>query len=81
MTGRQARAGRQRHAIDADMVDRETWAVACACRRHGISLIGLCGISDGATPLIGMMDWTHCLDVFDQRLAAALDVVAAGLCG
>ena len=80
-TGAAVISGPGYDTIDADMVDMETWAVACACRRHGIPLIGLRGISDGAAPLGGMMDWTRCLDVLDQRLAAALDVVAAGLTG
>ena len=37
------------------------------------------GISDGAAPLGGMLDWTRYLDVIDERLAAALGVVAAAL--
>ena len=46
---------------------------------HGVPLIGLRGISDGAAPLGGMLDWTRYLDVIDERLAAALGVVAAAL--
>lgn len=66
-------------AIDTDMVDMESWAVACACRSHGVPMIGLRGISDGVAPLGGLMDWTRYLDVIDDRLAAALDVVAEAL--
>ena len=47
---------------------------ARACMAHGVPLIGLRGISDGAAPLGGMLDWTRYLDVIDDRLAAALDV-------
>lgn len=78
-TGASVVSGAGYDAIDADMVDMETWAVACACRRHGIALIGLRGISDGAEPLGGMMEWTRYLDVIDARLAEALDMVGAAL--
>ena len=69
--------------IDADMVDMETHAVLRACMVFDVPLIGLRGISDGAAPLTGLMDWTRYLDVIDRRLADALDLfetaVARGL--
>ncbi|ARJ70196.1 5'-methylthioadenosine/S-adenosylhomocysteine nucleosidase [Paracoccus contaminans] len=80
-TGAAVISGPGYDGIDAQMVDMETWAVARACMAHGVPLIGLRGISDGAAPLGGMMDWMRYLDVIDRRLAEALDVVAAGLAG
>lgn len=78
-TGASVVSGAGYDAIDADMVDMETYAVARACMAHGVPLIGLRGISDGEAPLGGMLDWTRYLDVIDDRLAAALDVVEAEL--
>ena len=60
-------------AIDADMVDMESFAVCRACLAFGVPMIGLRGISDGAQPLSGYMDWTRYLRVIDDRLAAAID--------
>lgn len=67
--------------IDADMVDMESYAVCRACMEAGVPLIGLRGISDGAAPLGGMMDWTRYLDLVDERLAAAVDRLDAALRG
>ncbi len=66
-------------AIDADMVDMETHAVCRACLGFGVPMIGLRGISDGAAPLSGFMDWTRYLAEIDQRLAAALDLLAVAV--
>lgn len=63
-------------AIDADMVDMESFAVCRACLAFGVPMIGLRGISDGAAPLSGYMDWTRYLAVIDARLAAAIDRLA-----
>ena len=60
-------------AIDADMVDMESFAVCRACLAFGVPMVGLRGISDGAQPLSGYMDWTRYLRVIDDRLAAAID--------
>ena len=60
-------------AIDADMVDMESFAVCRACLAFGVPMIGLRGISDGAQPLSGYMDWTRYRRVIDDRLAAAID--------
>ena len=59
--------------IDADMVDMESFAVCRACLAFGVPMVGLRGISDGAQPLSGYMDWTRYLRVIDDRLAAAID--------
>ncbi len=78
-------SGSDYDAIDADMVDMETHAVCRACLGFGIPMIGLRGISDGAEPLSGFMDWTRYLAEIDLRLAAAVDrlsaAVAQGLLG
>lgn len=63
--------------IDADMVDMESYAVCRACLAFGVPMIGLRGISDGAAPLGGYMDWTRYLAEIDRRLAEAVDRLAA----
>lgn len=63
--------------IDADMVDMESFAVCRACLAFGLPMIGLRGISDGAAPLGGYMDWTRYLAEIDGRLAQAVDRLAA----
>lgn len=62
--------------IDADMVDMESFAVCRACLAFGVPMIGLRGISDGAAPLGGYMDWTRYLARIDRRLAEAVDRLA-----
>ncbi|UCI07203.1 5'-methylthioadenosine/S-adenosylhomocysteine nucleosidase [Mesorhizobium sp. B1-1-8] len=59
-------------AIDADMVDMETFACLRACQLFGVPLIGLRGISDGAADLRHVGDWTEYLHVIDEKLAAAV---------
>lgn len=60
-------------AIDADMVDMETYSFARAARHFGARLIVLRGISDGRAPLTGKIsDWTHTLEEIGEGLAAAL---------
>lgn len=66
-------------AIAEDMVDMETYAVLRACHRFGRPLIALRGISDGQSDLTGLHDWTKYLHVIDEKLAAALDILAAEL--
>lgn len=61
--------------IDADMVDMETFAVLRACQAFGVPLVALRGISDGATELGHVDDWTQYLHVIDEKLAAAVDLV------
>ncbi|MGX5802538.1 5'-methylthioadenosine/S-adenosylhomocysteine nucleosidase [Bradyrhizobium sp. Arg314] len=59
-------------AIDADMVDMETFACLRACQLFGVPLIGLRGISDGAADLRHVNDWTEYLHVIDEKLASAV---------
>jgi adenosylhomocysteine nucleosidase len=63
--------------IAEDMVDMETYAVLRACQAFGVPLLALRGISDGIAEMTGMADWTQYLNVIDQRLAEALDLVEA----
>ncbi|SKA31476.1 5'-methylthioadenosine/S-adenosylhomocysteine nucleosidase [Consotaella salsifontis] len=72
-TGGNIVSGAAYDAIDADMVDMETFAVLRACQRFGLPLIGLRGISDGAAELRHYDDWTSLLGHIDERLADAID--------
>lgn len=60
-------------AIDADLVDMETFAVLRACQRFGVPMMGLRGVSDGPGELDGLSGWTELLPLLDERLAAAVD--------
>jgi adenosylhomocysteine nucleosidase len=71
-TGAAIVSGSAYDAIDADMVDMETFAVLRACQHFGLPLIGLRGISDGAAELRHVGDWTEYLHVIDEKLAAAV---------
>ncbi|GGE14917.1 5'-methylthioadenosine/S-adenosylhomocysteine nucleosidase [Aureimonas endophytica] len=72
-TGGDVVSGARYGAIDAEMVDMETFAVLRACQRFGLPLVGLRGISDGAAELHHYDDWTALLGHLDARLAEALD--------
>lgn len=65
--------------ITADMVDMETYAVKRACDRFGLPLVALRGISDGATEVRHIDDWTQYLHIIDARLAAAVDLLEAAI--
>nr|WP_321462830.1 5'-methylthioadenosine/S-adenosylhomocysteine nucleosidase [uncultured Cohaesibacter sp.] len=56
-------------AIDADMVDMESFAVLRACMFHDVPMIGLRGISDGKEELTHVSDWKEYLHVVDENLA------------
>jgi adenosylhomocysteine nucleosidase len=72
-TGANIVTGAAYGAIDADMVDMETFAVLRAAQKFGVPLIALRGISDGAADLRHVGDWTEYLHVIDEKLAAAVD--------
>ncbi|SMQ65170.1 adenosylhomocysteine nucleosidase [Devosia lucknowensis] len=76
-TGAGVISGPAYDAIPEDMVDMETYAVLRSCQSFGIPLLALRGISDGKAPLGGMADWTRYLHIIDEKLAAAVDRVAA----
>ena len=78
-TGASIVSGAAYDAVAADMVDMETFAVLRACQRFGLPLIGLRGISDGAEELAHLSDWTQYLHLVDERLAAAVDLLADAL--
>src|SRR6185312_6000396 len=81
-TGAAIVSGRAYDAIAEDMVDMETYACLRACQLFGVSLIALRGISDGAADLRHIGDWTACLHIIDEKLAAAValleDALATG---
>ncbi|MEH3127459.1 5'-methylthioadenosine/S-adenosylhomocysteine nucleosidase [Agrobacterium cavarae] len=72
-TGANVVSGSAYEAIDADLVEMETFAVLRACQRFGVPLIGLRGISDGKADVHHIGDWTEYLHVIDERLAEAVD--------
>lgn len=72
-TGANIVSGSAYDGIDADMVDMETFALLRACQRFAVPLIGLRGISDGASELRHVRDWTEYLHVIDEKLANAVD--------
>jgi len=74
-TGGAIVSGAAYDAIDADMVDMETFACLRACQIFGVPLIGLRGISDGAADLRHVGDWTEYLHVIDEKLAAAIGLL------
>jgi adenosylhomocysteine nucleosidase len=76
-TGGAIISGKAYDAIEADMVDMESFAVLRAGRRLGVPMIGLRGISDGRAELTGFHDWTEYLHIIDEKLAAAIDAFAA----
>ncbi|MBN2759774.1 MAG: 5'-methylthioadenosine/S-adenosylhomocysteine nucleosidase [Rhodobacteraceae bacterium] len=78
-TGANVVTGAAYAQIAQDMVDMESFAVLRACQRHGLPLIALRGISDGAEPLEGLHSWTEYLHIVDENLAQALDLLRAAL--
>ena len=78
-TGGNIVSGAGYDAIDADMVDMETFAHLRAADRFGIPLIGLRGVSDGAEELRGYSDWTALLGEIDRHLAAAVGQLESAL--
>jgi adenosylhomocysteine nucleosidase len=78
-TGAAIVSGAAYDAVEADMVDMETFAVMRACQLFGLPLIGLRGISDGAAELRHVGDWTEYLHVIDERLARAVNRLSDAL--
>jgi adenosylhomocysteine nucleosidase len=72
-TGANVVSGSAYNAIDAEMVEMETFAILRACQRFDIPLIGLRGISDGKADVSHIDDWTEYLHVIDEKLAEAVD--------
>lgn len=78
-TGGDVVGGDDYEAIEADLVDMETYAVLRACQRFGVPMIGLRGVSDGAGELEGLSGWTELLALLDERLAVTLDKLTEAL--
>lgn len=74
-TGADIVSGAAYEAIDADMVDMETYAILRVCLVYNLPLIGIRGVSDGQNELMKLMDWTASLDVIDNKLALAVDII------
>ena len=72
-TGASIVSGAAYDAVDADMVDMETFALKRVCMAFGVELIGLRGISDGKEELSQVSDWTQYLEIIDGKLAEAVD--------
>ncbi len=78
-TGANVVSGAAYQAIDADMVEMETFAILRACQSFGVPLIGLRGISDGRHDVNHIDDWTQYLHVIDKKLALAVDGLQTAL--
>ena len=74
-TGGSVVSGAAYDAIDADMVDMETFALLRAAQTFGQPLIALRGVSDGRAELKALEDWTSTLHHVDENLAVALDAL------
>lgn len=74
-TGADIVTGAAYDAIDADMVDMETYAVMRACQTFAVPLIGLRGISDGNEELRHVGDWEQYLHIIDIKLAEVVSSV------
>lgn len=72
-TGGNVVSGAAYDAIDAEMVDMETWALVRAAQTFGLPLVALRGVSDGKAELTGLHDWTSTLHLVDENLARAVD--------
>lgn len=72
-TGANIVSGSAYDAIDADMVDMETFAKKRVTDTYHIPLIGLRGISDGKQELSKYEDWADYLHEIDKKLATAID--------
>lgn len=78
-TGANIVSGAAYDGIAAEMVDMETYAVLRACQAFAIPLLALRGISDGATELAHVGDWTQYLHIIDQKLADAVGLIEASV--
>ena len=78
-TGANVVSGAAYDAVEAEMVDMETWALLRSAQAFGVPLVALRGVSDGKAELKALEDWTSTLHHVDENLAAALDRLIAVL--
>ena len=78
-TGANVVSGAAYDAVDAEMVDMETWALVRSAQTFGLPVVALRGVSDGRAELKALEDWTSTLHHVDENLAAALDRLIAVL--
>lgn len=78
-TGANVVSGAAYQAVEADMVDMETFAILRACMSFGIPLVGLRGVSDGKAEVHHIGDWTEYLHVIDEKLAEAVRALEEAL--
>ena len=78
-TGANVVSGNAYQAIEADMVEMETFAILRACMSFDIPLVGLRGVSDGKAEVHHIDDWTEYLHVIDEKLAAAVRALEQAL--
>lgn len=78
-TGANVVSGEAYQALDADMVDMETFAFVRTAQTFCVPLMALRGVSDGKTELKVLEDWTSTLDQVDINLADAWDKLVAAL--
>jgi len=78
-TGASIVSGKMYDAIQADMVDMETYAVYRAAKRFGIPIAGLRGITDGKSELSQYEHWSEFLGIVDRRLAIEIDRLFAAI--
>ena len=78
-TGANVVSGAAFAAIDAEMVDMETWALVRSAQTFGVPLVALRGVSDGRAELKALEDWTSTLHHVEENLAAAVDRLIAVL--
>lgn len=74
-TGANIVSGVAYKAIDADMVDMETFAIKRVADTFDIPLMGLRGISDGKQELSRYEDWSAYLSDIDIKLAKAVEAL------
>jgi adenosylhomocysteine nucleosidase len=78
-TGANIVSGDAYEAIDADLVDMESFSIVRACQTFNMGFVGLRGVSDGAAELRHYNDWADYLHIVDEQLANALDLLKAQL--
>ncbi|MEN3929853.1 5'-methylthioadenosine/S-adenosylhomocysteine nucleosidase [Microvirga sp. W0021] len=74
-TGADIVSGTRYDEIAEDMVDMECYALMRVCQTFGVPFIAIRGISDGASELHHVDDWTRYLDIIDKKLADIIPVV------